>query len=800
MPKEKSKPKTPKRSAKAAAPEASDTNKKTKRRHEHKPKKGNTKKRKTEKQAEPAPQVEAPVVKVDNSQMYRVHRCRFIDWKPHAIVCLAFNADGSKIAVGRDTGDIELWSVAHGWVCEKVIPGTGEATVQSILWLERGDSTRLFSTGLNGVIIEWDLSRLRPKSTSDSFGGAVWSACLRVRAGGDAGGDGGDEAQLALACEDGSVRLFTVGQDEAPQYERCLLGHQGRVLSVCWEEDMLVSGGCDSSVLIWDTTDHTQRACISVDSVKTTPTLVWQVKILKNSTVVSGDSRGRVSFWDSSYGTLVQSFAQHQADVLCLASHNGTRVWASGVDAQVAEFNYVPFGGQKGGQWVLSASQRSHTRDVHALAVHQFPTSIEKSPALRAVLSEDSGGLNGCVLVSGGLDTQLCAFSGNFRRRPKKIMPLAAYTPVTIAPMVVDGKGNKAIQFLVQQEKDLQLWRLEDVEAKAPLEGEAEVKLADKAVLPAGPYRQLLQIQTSAEGEGLHLCCSALSDDSNWVAASSPERLKLYKLTSAGEEMQVQLVSTRKTLPPASKIAFSHDNRRLVACGLDGLVRVYDLESQEVVATFNQHNHVAAEDDEDDQDATAYLRLLSISPDDRFLASVDDSNIVHVFDLETLEHHCSLPTSASPHTALAFRHNSPMLVTVSASNEVWEYDVLGKRMSVWSRDNQHCLPSSLLKSTDKIFSIVFDASRPRCMLLVANGYMCHIDMDKPASTQVKSKSSSFSKNADTDVSESYRVIKRFKPLLAATFVAPGCMMVAELPWIRVMQNFPPALYRHKYGT
>ena len=53
-------------------------------------------------------------------------------------------------------------------------------------------------------------------------------------------------------------------------------------------------------------------------------------------TLVSGDSAGRVQFWDGMHGTLLFGFQQHAANVLTLAATPaGDAVFASGVDHQV---------------------------------------------------------------------------------------------------------------------------------------------------------------------------------------------------------------------------------------------------------------------------------------------------------------------------------------------------------------------------------------------------------------------------------------------------------------------------------
>lgn len=96
-----------------------------------------------------------------------VHRCRFIAdvWKPHAITALAYAPSGNFAAVARDNGSIEVWNTRQGWFAERVIPGTGESLVQSLVWVPGADGgeDRLFSAGGNARIVEWDLEKLVPK-------------------------------------------------------------------------------------------------------------------------------------------------------------------------------------------------------------------------------------------------------------------------------------------------------------------------------------------------------------------------------------------------------------------------------------------------------------------------------------------------------------------------------------------------------------------------------------------------------------------------------------------------------------
>ena len=55
---------------------------------------------------------------------------------------------------------------------------------------------RLISTGLNGMVIEWDLRTGRPKSSYNA-GGAIWDSKVEGKF-------------VYIACEDGSIRILKV--------------------------------------------------------------------------------------------------------------------------------------------------------------------------------------------------------------------------------------------------------------------------------------------------------------------------------------------------------------------------------------------------------------------------------------------------------------------------------------------------------------------------------------------------------------------------------------------------------------
>ena len=57
---------------------------------------------------------------------------------------------------------------------EKQIPGSNEGSIEALVW----SKGRLFSTGLHGFIVEYDLVALAPKGSYAVTAGSAW--CLAV--------------------------------------------------------------------------------------------------------------------------------------------------------------------------------------------------------------------------------------------------------------------------------------------------------------------------------------------------------------------------------------------------------------------------------------------------------------------------------------------------------------------------------------------------------------------------------------------------------------------------------------------
>ena len=202
---------------------------------------------------------------------------------------------------------------------------------------------------------------------------------------------------IAVACDDGCVRLFSVNSSSSGiSYVKSLPRVEGRCLTASWHPagDVIVSAGTDGCIHAWNVHNGHEILRITAGDSSGKEICIWSTMVLPNGTIVSGDSGGGVAFWDATSGTLLRRFSQHDGDVLQLAcSPDGWTVFAAGIDPRIAVFHGIestsvnPLPQHGGGiqapnlnvsvkksgsssiEWVFLSAKRPHTHDVRALCI-----------------------------------------------------------------------------------------------------------------------------------------------------------------------------------------------------------------------------------------------------------------------------------------------------------------------------------------------------------------------------------------------------------------------------------------------
>eukprot|EP00095_Tigriopus_kingsejongensis_P002112 snap_masked-scaffold447_size167621-processed-gene-0.5 protein:Tk02112 transcript:snap_masked-scaffold447_size167621-processed-gene-0.5-mRNA-1 annotation:"Cirhin" len=434
-----------------------------------------------------------------------VHTLRFYRLEPSAIHAMAWSAARQHLAVSRADNAIEIWDFAHPTPClAQWFPGNAEASIEALAWGgPRQD--RLFSTGLHGLVLEYDLARLATRTQSSVTSGPSW--CMGVF-----------EDRLAVGTEEGYVCLFRITEDGLV-YDQVLDKQEGRILCLAWHSSgrYIVTGSPDT-IRVWNVeTGHPMQRMTTGRVDRHRETTVWSVDVADDLTIVSGDSRGKTSFWNGQQGTLLDSYQTHQADVLVVAFNPEQSVaFASGVDPLIVHFQPIT---KKDGRrkWIKSIHRFAHTHDV------------------RAMVCLDQR------VISGGVDTQLVV-------NDLALKSVTKYPPIPKHECVHMAEQARAI--LLQYHRHLELWRLCDTQRLFPERHIAPPK-ADSSYLPPEAPEKLLHLETKDDEVIRH---AHVSDDGGLVAHATTTRLCVFSL----ELEPVPKLTKLKLEDPESKLELPH--------------------------------------------------------------------------------------------------------------------------------------------------------------------------------------------------------------------------------------------------
>ncbi|PVU93664.1 hypothetical protein BB561_003119 [Smittium simulii] len=723
-----------------------------------------------------------------------IHRCRFADYVPKSINSIRFTpktwSGRPYMAVGRANGDIELWNCVNGFSLERIIPGPTGINLESMVWshqieLSENDKLlydteaeqksaladiiatppRLFTAGLNGAIIEWCLSTMLPKTAVDSYGGAVW--CMSVN---------NAQTIIAVGTDDGYVRLFDIA-DGNLSYLRSLDPIERRILSMCWSNDdsYIYCGSTDGSIRKYDVNKGQIVSRMTTIRGKKDVPLVWSVVMLPDNTLVSGDSRGNVIFWDTLVDVALQFFTSHSADVLCLEyDQTLDAVYASGVDQKVVQFlpssdyssvkndNDLNLNNDNHAEgpktWVQVGSRRAHTHDIRSIAVNS------------------SNNIN--AIVSGGVDGRISIIKASKFIHSSQIHMPAFPTNNNVLKI---SETNQIM--IMQMENELKLWKLAsnnntDINSVGKSNSNAQLLIK-------------LQLQTASS-----IVTSAISSNGRLVAVSDNREVKLFKVI--GDFNNPETICLEKIedffkindtifkslaeLPRfATQLHFTSDNKKLIIATSELILYVisidertitsettqetlYDYEFNTIMANYQHRVPYDTILDDENSNSTvtkdnihvflndlgmlaekktskSYLRsfcsinAISSCLNSRWLATSDTSGKIIITDLSNLSINAELPilenSSTDIPTSVTFVHkadNTDELAIAFSSQKVLLWDILNNSIAEWSVLNpSKDFPQYFKDLKYKISGLVSSVSEPGIIYAWGTDYMVKID-------------------------------------------------------------------------
>ncbi|XP_002761151.1 U3 small nucleolar RNA-associated protein 4 homolog isoform X2 [Callithrix jacchus] len=683
---------------------------------------------------------------------FKVHRVRFFNYVPSAIRCVAYNNQSNRLAVSRTDGTVEIYNLSANYFQEKFFPGHESRATEALCWAE---GQRLFSAGLNGEIIEYDLQALNIKYAMDAFGGPIWSMAASPSG-----------SQLLVGCEDGSVKLFQITPDKI-QFERNFDRQKSRILSLSWRPSGThIAAGSIDYISVFDVKSGSTVHKMIVDrqymGVSKRKCIVWGVAFLSDGTVISVDSAGKVQFWDSATGTLVKSHLIANADVQSIAVANQEDSFVVGTaEGTVFHFQLVPVTSNSGEkQWVRTKPFQHHTHDVRTVA--HSPTS----------------------LISGGTDTHLV-----IRPLMEKVEVKnydAALRKITFPHRRLISCSRKRQLLLFQFAHHLELWRLGSTVATG--------KNGDTLPLSKNADH-LLYLKTKGPE---NIICSCISPCGSWIAYSTASRFFLYRLNYEHDNLSLKRVSKMPAfLRSALQILFSEDSTKLFVASNQGALHIFQLSG----GSF-KHLHAF----QPQSGTVEAMCLLAVSADGNWLAASGTSAGVHVYNVKQLKLHCTVPAYNFPVTAMAVAPNTNNLVIAYSDQQVFEYSIPDKHYTDWSRTVQkHGFHHLWLQRDTPITHISFHPKRPMHILLHDAYMFCIIDKSLPLPNDKTLFYNPFPPTNESDVvqrrtAHAFKISKIYKPLLFMDLLDERTLVAVERPLDDIIAQLPPPIKKKKFGT
>ncbi|KAL7733553.1 hypothetical protein ACLKA6_005022 [Drosophila palustris] len=665
-----------------------------------------------------------------------VHSVRFYTIKPRAVVSLAHSKVLKCLALSREDGSIELWDMRHAPYLNRVIQLTPETAVEDLAW----SGQRLFSVGLSGKLIEWDLDTLQPRCEQSPTGNALW--CLDVNSAG---------TELAVGSEEGHINIMSIEHDEI-SYKTLFNKQMGRVLCCKFDKtDTKLITGSVGAVRIWSVSKGTTLHTMTLSGHDV---IVHSLLVLRNDTIIAGDSAGFVTVWNGSNATQLESNQVLDANVFALAINaREDRLVCSGKEPPMIR--------------VLSKTKIKREESVCERWIKFMQREPHKHYVKSLVVVKDN-------IISAGEDGLLCITSiSKTNAVITKHAPFLQGSVASVAP--------SANLMLLRYPQSLHLWRL-------GVSNEIDGQVLRLEQTP----EKLIQLNVAASK---FIQAAAISPDSSWICYSTVDELRLSRLQLDPLGVERLTADLPAELEVASHIIFSKTNQLFLVHAESRQLRCFELTENHVEFLYSVY--LSAE-------VKSPISHVELSSGGKYLAVATTDHLVAVWQLDGKEskHLLNLPRYKAVTTALAMHETSPHLVVAYADGHLVDYNlakscIVSETGKLVNSQRSHCIKGLLLDASNPDIVIAYN----ECAFFVLRSYK-----QKSRALQSprnKAKRMSHSEDAMTSTN-----VRRYvcKSTFESQFLVQACrlgdqeLVTISIHLKNLLAPLPPPYIRKKFGA